>query len=127
MIWPLLALVVVAALMGLALAVLYRYAPDRNEAQWRWVSWGAAFAVVGWIAVSVGFRFYVSRFGSYNETYGSLATIVVLLMWLFLSAIAATVGASEIEHQTAEDTTGGPVEPMGERDAMVADTVGESA
>ncbi len=129
-VWQLLGWAAVAALMGLSLAVLYRFGPDRADPQWRWVSWGATFAVVGWIAVSLGFRYYVSNFGSYNETYGSLATIVVLLMWLYLSAMVVTLGAeinSEIEHQTAEDTTVGPEEPIGRRDAVMADTVGEPA
>jgi membrane protein len=121
--------VVAAAIMAAGLAVLYRFGPDRDGARWQWVSPGAAFAVVAWVVVSIGFRFYVSRFGSYQETYGSLAAIIVVLTWLFLSAAVVIIGAeinAELERQTARDTTKGTPEPRGRRDAYAADTVGES-
>lgn len=121
--------VVVAAIMAAGLSVLYRFGPDRDDPQWQWASPGAAFAVVAWVAVSIGFRFYVSRFGSYQETYGSLAAIIVVLTWLFLSAAVVIIGAeinAELERQTARDTTKGTPEPRGRRDAYAADTVGES-
>jgi membrane protein len=122
--WP--ALVV---LVAVALAVLYRLGPDRATPRLRWVSWGAAAAVVLWVAVSAGFSYYVSNFGKYGQTYGSLGAVIVLLLWLWLSALAALIGAeldAEIERQTARDTTTGPERPMGERDATVADTLGEA-
>jgi membrane protein len=121
--------VLVAALAAAGLAVLYRHGPDRRNAQWRWVTPGAAIAIVIWIVVSVGFRYYVANFGSYNETYGSLGTVIVVLLWLYLSAIAVIVGAeidSEIEHQTAQDSTVDPERPMGRREARMADTLGEA-
>lgn len=121
--------ILVAALAAAGLAVLYRHGPDRRNAQWRWVTPGAAIAIVIWIVVSVGFRYYVANFGSYNETYGSLGTVIVVLLWLYLSAIAVIVGAeidSEIEHQTAQDSTVDPERPMGRRDAHMADTLGEA-
>lgn len=127
--WQIVAWTAIAVLMSFGIAVLYRYAPDRSDARWQWVSYGAALALIGWLAVSVGFRFYASRFGSYNETYGSLAAIVIMLFWLYLSAIVIIGGAminAEIEHQTAEDTTVDPERPMGERDAYVADTIGKT-
>lgn len=80
-----------------------------------------------WLAGSVGFSFYVANFGSYNETYGSVGAIVVLLMWFWLSAYVVILGAelnAEIEHQATRDSTVGRDRPMGERDAYVADTVG---
>lgn len=120
---------IVAALAATGLAVLYRYGPDRRNARWRWITPGAAIAIVIWIAVSVGFRYYVANFGSYNETYGSLGTVIVVLLWLYLSAIAVIVGAeidAEIEHQTAEDSTVEPDRPMGRREAQMADTLGEA-
>jgi len=121
--WPLVALLIFAAL-----AVVYRYAPDRENPEWRWVSWGAVVAAALWLLASIGFSVYVSLLGSYNETYGSLGAIVVLLLWLYLSAFAILVGAelnAEMERQTARDTTTGADRPMGERDAYAADTLGE--
>lgn len=121
--WPLLALVVVVVL-----SVIYRYGPDRDHAQWAWVSGGAVLATVLWVLGSIGFSAYVSNFGSYNETYGALGAVIVLLLWLFLSAFIVLVGAevnAEMEHQTARDTTVGEPRLMGRRDAQVADNVGE--
>lgn len=118
-----------ALLMGL-LATIYRYAPDRDEPEWSWVSVGAAIAVVGWLVASAAFTFYVSRFGTYNETYGSLGAIAIVLLWMFISALAVLVGAeinAELEHQTSRDTTGGEKEAMGDRDAEMADSVGKSS
>jgi membrane protein len=123
MIWPVLALSFMAAL-----ALLYRISPDRSAARWRWVSVGSIFAVVAWVAVTLGFQFYVNYFGSYNETYGSLAGVIVALLWLWLTAVIVLLGAeinAEMEHQTAEDTTVGGDQPMGQRGAVKADTLGE--
>lgn len=124
--WPILAV----AVMGV-LAVLYRYAPDRREPKWRWVTWGSAIATVVWLLGSAGFSLYVSQFGSYNETYGSVGAVVVLLLWFNLSSYVVLLGAelnAEIEHQTARDTTKQDTwreKPMGQRDAYVADTLGK--
>lgn len=114
----------IAVLFGLLLAVFFRFATDRDEPEWVWVSPGAVFSVVAWTIASVGFGIYVSNFGSYNETYGSLGAIVVVLMWLFISATVVIVGAelnAEIERQTDHDSTQGPEQPKGQRDAVVAD------
>ncbi len=121
--WPLLALVSL-----LSLAMVYRYGPSRTRAQWRWVTWGAAVATLLWLIVSGLFSWYVSSFGSYNETYGSVAAIAVLMMWLWLSAFVMLIGGeinAEMEHQTRRDTTIGRPEPLGERGAYVADHVGD--
>jgi membrane protein len=121
--------IVLALLVLVALAVLYRYAPDRANPRWRWVSGGAVVALVLWLLGSIGFSWYVDNFGKYNQTYGALAAVIILLLWLFLSAFAVLLGAeldAETERQTARDTTTGPERPMGERDAEVADTLGES-
>lgn len=123
--WPLL-----AALMAAALAILYRYAPDRDQPKFRWVSWGAGIATLLWVVGSVLFAIYVANFGKYNETYGSLGAVVVLLLWLYLSAFIVLLGAeinAEMELQTAKDTTKGAEQPMGTRDAFAADSVGPSA
>jgi membrane protein len=103
-IWP-----VVGIGLVVGLAVLYRYGPDREpEARWAWVSPGSIFAVVTWLLASVGFQIYVGNFGSYNETYGSLGAVVILLTWMLLSALVILVGAElncELERETAADTT----------------------
>jgi membrane protein len=109
-----------------SLAVLYRYAPDRNDARFSWVSIGAVVATLLWIVGSVGFSVFVSNFGSYGETYGTLAGVVVLLLWLFLTAFVVLFGAeinSEAEQQTAQDSTVGPPKPLGQRGAVKADSI----
>lgn len=122
--WPLLALAVMTGL-----AVLYRYAPNRNNAKWRWVTWGAAVATILWLLASVLFSVYVEHFGNYNKTYGTLAAVVLLMMWMYASAYVILLGAeldAEIEAQTAKDSTEGPPKPMGQRGAIKADRLGES-
>ena len=121
--WPILGIGFV-----IALSVFYRLAPSRDEARWRWVSWGAVLATVLWLIGSALFSWYVANFGSYNETYGSIGAVVVLMVWFWLSALIVLLGAelnAEMEHQTERDTTRGPERPMGERGAYVADTGGE--
>jgi membrane protein len=109
-----------------ALAVLYRYGPDRDEPKFRWVSIGSVVATVLWLVGSAAFSLYVNSFGKYDKTYGSIAAVVVLLLWLYLTAYVILFGAeinAEMEHQTAEDTTKGPDQPMGTRNAEMADTL----
>jgi membrane protein len=121
--WP-----VLAVAFMLALAALYRYAPSRDTPRWRWVSWGAVLATVLWLIGSALFSWYVTNFGNYNETYGSIGAVVVLMMWLWLSVLIVLLGAevnAEMEHQTGRDTTRGADQPIGRRGAYVADTVGE--
>ncbi|HAR42838.1 MAG TPA: hypothetical protein DCS07_09460 [Bdellovibrionales bacterium] len=99
--WPVLALVALSTL-----AAAYHYLPSRTRPRWQWVSWGAAAATLLWLGASALFSWYVSSFGNYNKTYGSLAAIVVLLMWLYISALIIIFGAklnAEIEHQTSKD------------------------
>src|SRR5215211_5153338 len=122
--WVLLAVLLVAGL-----AALYRYAPDRDEPRWTWVSWGSGIATLLWILASVGFSIYVNSFGNYNKTYGALAGVIILMFWLFLTAFVVLVGDelnTEMELQTAKDTTKGPEQPMGERGGHAADHVAES-
>lgn len=117
-------------LLGFAmfgLAVMYRYGPCREDARWRWVSWGAAVATVLWLIASGAFSLYVSEFASYDKTYGPLGSVVIFLMWLFISAFVVLLGAelnAEMERQTLQDTTTGPEKPLGQRGAKAADTVG---
>jgi membrane protein len=120
--WP--AIMILAAF---ALAVLYRYGPSPREAQWRRLSAGAVAATLMWIAGSALFSLYLSNFADYNATYGSLGAGIGLMMWLWLTSIAVLIGAelnSEIEHQTAHDSTIGGGRPLGRRGAVMADTVG---
>jgi membrane protein len=86
--WP-----VLAGVFWLGAAVIYRYGPCRRPAAWRWVSQGAAVATMLWLAGSGAFSWYVSNFGRYNETYGSMGAVVILLLWLLLSAFTLLVGA----------------------------------
>ena len=111
----------------LGLAIVYRYAPSRQNAQWRWVSWGSVIAATLWLAASVLFSLYIRDFGTYGKTYGALGGVIVLIMWFYLQGFAIVIGAefnAETEHQTAVDTTRGPPAPMGQRGAYVADTLG---
>ena len=120
--WPLMFVLII-----LGLAVLYRYGPTRQLAKWRWISVGSVFAALAWLAVSSLFSWYLANFTNYNATYGTLGAVVGLMMWMWLSTIVVLVGAelnSEIEHQTARDSTVGREKPLGTRGAVMADTVG---
>ena len=119
--------VLLFAVMIGALAVLYRYAPDRDEPKWRWASAGAAIAAFVWLVGSIAFSIYTANFGKYNKTYGSLGAVVVLMLWLYLTSLAVILGAeinAELERQTIRDSTEGAAQPIGGRHAYAADTVG---
>jgi membrane protein len=114
----------------LGLAVVYRFAPDRNRAQWRWITPGSLIAATLWLLGSALFALYVRNWGSYGETYGALGGVVVLLMWLYLSGYIIILGAeinAETERQTNKDTTVGRPRPPGARGAYSADTLGPTA
>jgi membrane protein len=120
--WPLL-----LVLATVALAAIYRYGPSRTEARWQWLSVGSAAAAIGWLITSVLFSWYIAHFGAYNATYGSLGAAVGMMMWMWISAIVILLGGelnAEIEHQTAKDSTVGAEKPLGERGAVMADTIG---
>jgi len=107
-------------------ATLYRYAPNRATARWVWLTPGSIGAASLWLILTIGFGLYVSGFGNYGATYGSLSAVVVLLTWLYLSSYVLLLGAelnSELEHQTARDSTDGAPRPIGRRGAWVADHV----
>jgi membrane protein len=121
--WPL-----VVACLGLGLATLYRYGPSRDPVKWRWISWGSAAATLMWVAFSALFSLYLANFADYNKTYGSLGAVIGFMMWIYFSAQVILFGAevnSEMEHQTAKDTTVGPERALGERGAVMADSIGE--
>ena len=120
-------LVLMILLMMAGLAALYRFGPSRHAARWRWITPGAVVAMVVILVTSGLFTWYVASFGSYDATYGSLGAIFGFMTWLWIAAIIVVVGAelnSEIEHQTRRDTTTGRPRAMGERGAVMADTIG---
>jgi membrane protein len=122
--WPLLFVILV-----IALGILYRLGPSRRPARWEWLSVGTLAAALLWIVGSSLFSWYLSNFGNYSATYGSLGAAIGLMMWMWMSAIIVLWGAelnSEIEHQLERDTTVGAPKPLGRRGALVADTVGPS-
>jgi len=122
----LLGYLVLALLVASVAATLYRFGPSREDAKWEWITPGSAFAAITWILLTVAFGFYVSHFTNYDASYGSLGAVVALLTWMYLSAYAFVFGAelnSEIEHQTAKDSTTGSPEPLGDRGAWAADNV----
>ncbi len=119
--WPLL-----AGLMLAGLAVLYRYAPDRDDAELRWLSWGSLLATALWLLGSALFSLYVNSFGNYNRTYGVLGAVIVLLIWLFLSSFVVLVGAelnNELELRARGAGAAVPPEPAGEPDGRAGDRV----
>ena len=123
--WP-----VMAALIAVMLALIYRYGPSRDEPQWRWISWGSVFAAVSWLVFSAAFSFYAANFGTFNQTYGSLGAVIGFMLWIWLSVTVILLGGklnAEIEHQTERDTTEGKPKPLGKRGAHVADTVGSTS
>jgi membrane protein len=84
-------------------AIFFYIGPNRAAPAWQWVSPGGIVATLVWLAASVAFSLYVSSFGSYGETYGALAGVVILILWLYLTAIAILVGGelnAELERQS---------------------------
>ena len=119
--WPLLFVGYVAALTA-----IYRFGPCRQKARWRWLTPGAIFAAVLSVIVSFVFSWYLSNFVRL-DSYGPLAAFMGFLLWIWFSVQIILMGAevnAEIEHQTAIDTTTGAPRPLGERGALVADTIG---
>ncbi|AMJ62315.1 YihY/virulence factor BrkB family protein [Bosea sp. PAMC 26642] len=120
--WP--AFFVIAAL---SIACLYWIGPSRHPARFTWVLPGAVAAALLWAGASFAFSWYVGTLGNYTAAYGSLATVVVFMTWLWLSATIVLAGAelnAELEHQTARDTTMGRAKPLGQRGATMADSIG---
>jgi len=113
----------------LALALLFRFGPSRRQARWQWLSVGAIAAAFIWFIASAGFAFFTANFATYNQSFGSLTGVVVLLLWLWISAFVVLMGAAvnaEMEAQTKVDSTIGEPRPMGERGATKADELGEA-
>lgn len=119
--WPVLLVVYTAVL-----TVAYRLGPCRARARWRWLTPGAIFAALLSLLLSLGFSWYLQTFVR-TASYGPLAAMMGFLIWTWLTVQIVILGAelnAEIEHQTAVDTTTGETRPLGERGAVVADTLG---
>ena len=119
--------VLMLAVLAVAFSALYRWGPSRDHAKWRWITPGGLVAAVVLVVTSIGFSWYVANFGSYNATYGSLGAIIGFMTWIWIASIILLMGAelnAEMEHQTRRDTTVGTREPLGDRGAVVADSVG---
>jgi membrane protein len=96
--WAILFVLIVSAL-----SVIYRFGPSRSAPRWRWITWGSAFAAIGWLAASALFSWYVANFGHYNKTYGSLGAIIGFMTWMWVSIIVVLVGAkldAELERRS---------------------------
>ena len=122
--WPLLLAVVIVGL-----ALIYRLAPSRREPRWQWLTVGSIFAAAAWLGASALLSWYLANFAHYDAAYGSLGAGIGLMMWMWVSSIVILFGAqlnSEIEHQTAKDSTVERDRPLGARGAVMADTVGEA-
>ena len=120
--------VVLALFAAAVAATLYRFGPSRQEAKWRWITPGSSFVAILWILLTLAFGFYLTHFTNYHKSYGPLAAVVALLSWMYLCAYVFMFGAelnSEIEHQTARDSTTGKPLPMGRRGAWAADHVAD--
>ena len=118
--------ILMIVLMFGGVGAIYRWGPSRRQAKWRWITPGAILTVAVTALVSVLFSWYAASFGNYNATYGSLGALVGLLTWMWLSITILLIGAelnSEVEHQTARDSTIGRPRPLGDRGAQMADHV----
>jgi len=121
--WPVATLLIIAFL-----AWIYRIAPDREDARWRWISPGSVFATVGWLVGSLLFSWFIDSFGGFNKAFGTFAAVAILMLWFLLTAVVVLVGAelnAELEHQVVTDSTVPPNRPLGERGAWVADHVAD--
>lgn len=117
---------VLGLLVVMAIAAVYKFGTVRNDPKFSWASWGALIATVLWLVASWLFSFYVKNFGNFDETYGPVAAIIIMMLWFFMTSFVILIGAeinAEMEHQTRKDTTVGDPKPLGERDAHYADRV----
>lgn len=99
--------VILAVIMMLGLAVVYRYAPDRPNAKWQWVSWGAIMATLLWLVVTAVFFIYAQNFANFSQSYSLFAGIIVLMIWLNFTGLIVLIGAAvnnQLEKRTALST-----------------------
>jgi membrane protein len=89
-------------------SVFYYLGPNRESPSWQWVSVGGVVGTILWILASLALGIYVGNFNSYSKTYGPLAGVIVLILWLYLSSLSVLVGGelnAELERQAAQTTT----------------------
>jgi membrane protein len=101
--------IVATALLALAFAVIYYWAPDLKTRRWHWLTPGGAIGIVGWLVASLGLRVYLHYFDSYSVAYGSLGAVIILLTWFYITGLMLLLGAeinSEIEAEAAERRIG---------------------
>ena len=79
--------------MSLVFSITYHWGPNRKGHTWTWISPGAVVGIVGWVAVSIGFRIYLHFFNNYAVLYGSVGTVIVLLTWFYVSGLMLLLGA----------------------------------
>ncbi len=123
--WPTLLLATI-----FSLSFIYRFGPSRTEPQWQWISVGSIAASIAALVTSSLLSWYFASLANYDATYGSLGAVIGTMLWLWILWVVVLLGAqlnSEIEHQTARDSTTGRPKPLGRRGATMADTVGQKA
>jgi membrane protein len=111
--WKILQWPAVFALVSLAIAMVYYFAPDAKQS-FIWITPGSVLATLLWLIISLGFKFYVTNFTSYNATYGAIGGVIVLMLWFYVSSLAILVGAelnAEIEHASPYGKDPGEKEP----------------
>ena len=105
---------IATALLALAFAVIYYWAPDVKARRWHWLTPGGSIAILGWVLASLGLRIYLHYFDTYSVTYGSLGAVIILLTWFYISGLMLLVGAeinSQIEAAAAQNRLDGKPAP----------------
>lgn len=116
--------VLLGFIIAIFIAAAYKFAPERRDPKFRWVTWGAIVATLLWLAASWGFSYYVENFGNFDEKYGTVSSVVILMLWFYITSFLILLGAeinTEMEYQTKKDTTIGKTRPLGDRNAYHAD------
>jgi membrane protein len=117
----------VFALITLAIAIVYYFAPDAEQ-EWVWITPGSLVATILWLAISLGFRVYVTNFANYNATYGTIGGVIVLMLWFYCSALAILVGAEvNAEAEKASAYGKNPGERRARTPTPTAAVVGQSS